>query len=270
MASTPLASVIGFLESFAPLKLAEEWDNVGLLLGDRSQKTDTIMTCLTVTPGVVGEAIEQGAGLIVSHHPLPFKPLKKITADSSTGRMVLELCKNGIALFSPHTAFDSTADGINQSLADRIGLGDVLPIREIDSFPTTGDGPVYGVGRFGSLESRSCRELCRELKGLFNLPLVKFCGDLDSQVSRIAIACGSAGQFLPDAARAGCDGLITGETNYHTCLEALAAGVSLFLLGHYGSERFAVEMLAQRLQQEFPGLSIRASQQDRDPLQYVG
>lgn len=267
-----LTSVIEFLESFAPLNLAEDWDNVGLLLGDRQREVSKVMTSLTITPSVVEEAVAGKVNLIVSHHPLPFRSLKKINGDTVAGRLILKLIENRVAVFSPHTAFDSAAGGINQSIADKLQLENIESIQPIAGM-ATGDpdtAAVPGAGRTGVLPGQpKCRILCQELKNKFGISVVKFCGDLDASVSKVGIACGSAGQLLTGASLAGCDAFITGEASFHTCLEALASGISLFLLGHYGSERFAVEMLAQKMAIEFPGLLIHASVDDRDPIQYV-
>src|SRR6187431_1498174 len=119
---TSVADFCTFLDAFAPPALAAEWDNVGLLVGDRSQKVERVMTCLTITPASAAEAIRERADLIVTHHPLPFKPLKRLTAEQPAGRMLLDLIRAGIAIHSPHTAFDSAAEGINQQLALGLGL----------------------------------------------------------------------------------------------------------------------------------------------------
>ena len=285
MKTTELQDIIAFLESFAPIGLAEEWDNVGLLLGNRRAEIHRGLTCLTITPEVVAEAIEKEAGLLVSHHPLPFHPVKKITNATVTGRMILELIRNDIAVYSPHTAFDSTDRGINQMIAERLRLKQIQPLQLIPGWSTpdsesvveSGDemsggknDMIYGVGRFGKLEPAiTCRDLGRILSDSFQLPTIKFCGDLDSPARQVGIACGAAGQFLSDSLAVGCDVFITGETNFHTCLEALANHSGLFLLGHYGSERFAVELLAEHLAQQFPKLVIEASETEQDPVQYL-
>ena len=135
-----------FLESFAPRRLAEEWDNVGLLIGDRQREVERAMTCLTITPESVEEAIERQAQLIVTHHPLPFRPLKRITADNVTGKMLLQLIEHQIAVYSPHTSFDSASSGINQRLAVGLGIIDPIPIE-----PLEGDPDSLGSGRYGKL-----------------------------------------------------------------------------------------------------------------------
>ncbi len=124
-----VAAAVEFLEQGTPLGLAAEWDNVGLLLGDRAAEVQRIMTCLTVTPASAAEAIEKSAQLIVTHHPILFRPVKRLTSATTEGRMVLALARAGVAVFSPHTAFDNAGGGINALLAGRFELRDVAPLR---------------------------------------------------------------------------------------------------------------------------------------------
>lgn len=122
-------AVVRYLEEFAPPTLAAEWDNVGLLLGDHAVEVRKIMTCLTVTPESASEAVAAEAQLIVTHHPILFRPLKRLTTATPEGRMLLSLIQVGVAVYCPHTAFDNTRDGINDQLAQRLGLLDVRPLR---------------------------------------------------------------------------------------------------------------------------------------------
>lgn len=124
-----VATVVDFLDRFAPRDLAADWDNVGLLLGERSAAVERIMTCLTVTPESAAEAVEGRADLIVTHHPIFFRGVKRLSGDTPEGRMVLGLVRAGVAVYSPHTAFDNTHGGINELLASRLGLMDVVPLR---------------------------------------------------------------------------------------------------------------------------------------------
>ena len=126
---TTVRELCQYLNQLAPLGLAEDWDNVGLLLGDESTDVARIVTCLTLTPDVADEAIAVGARLIVTHHPILFKPVKRLTANNSEGRMVLKLMRHGIAVYSPHTAYDNSPTGINQQLAERLELTDIKPLR---------------------------------------------------------------------------------------------------------------------------------------------
>src|SRR4051812_41482841 len=124
-----VAAILALLEQFAPPELAGDWDNVGLLLGDRAAEVQRVMTCLTVTPETAAEAVEAGAGLIVAHHPILFRPIKRLTTATPEGRMLLALVRAGVAVYSPHTAFDNTRGGINDALARKLGLLDVAPLR---------------------------------------------------------------------------------------------------------------------------------------------
>lgn len=126
---TTVAAILDYLERFAPRKLAADWDNVGLLLGDRATPVTKVMTCLTVTPESAAEAIAEQAQLIVSHHPILFRAVQRLTADTAEGRMLLSLIRAGVAVYSPHTAFDNTQDGINEILARKLALTDVKPLR---------------------------------------------------------------------------------------------------------------------------------------------
>ena len=108
-----LHQICDFLNEIAPTRLAEEWDNVGLLVGDRELEIQRVMTCLTITPESAEEAIEKNVGLVVSHHPLPFRPLKKITTDQTATRLLWNLIRNNICIYSTHTGFDSAKSGIN-------------------------------------------------------------------------------------------------------------------------------------------------------------
>ena len=125
----PLTTVLDHLEKLAPTRFAADWDNVGLLLGERSGGVSRLMTCLTVTPTTAQEAIDRKAELIVTHHPIFFKAAKRLTGDTAEGRMLLALARAGVAVYSPHTAFDNATDGINDLLARKLGLEEARPLR---------------------------------------------------------------------------------------------------------------------------------------------
>ena len=259
---TTVADIEQFLGRLAPLRLAESWDNVGLLVGDHRQIVERVMTCLTVTPTTAAEAIDGGASLIVTHHPLPFSPLKRLTSDTTTGQLLLNLVAARIAVYSAHTAWDSAAEGINRSLADGLKLRGVQPIVP---------HPMgQGAGRYGWLEDSvtlgSFAERVQQLLGIEGMQVV---GRDDDAFRTVGIACGSAGEMLAAARSVGCEAFVLGESRFHTCLEAEAIGMSLLLPGHYASERFAMERLAVRLVAEFPTVETWASRKERDPLRWV-
>jgi dinuclear metal center YbgI/SA1388 family protein len=257
--------VCSFLEQFAPLQLAEEWDNVGLLVGDRKATVRRVMTCLTVTPASAAEAIAEDADLVVAHHPLPFRPLLRLTRDTIPGRLLLDLIRAGVGVYSPHTAFDSAVAGINQRLAEGLSLKDVAPLHPMPDLE-----PAVGSGRFGVLEpERTVGDVARQLKAFLSIDGLQLVGDVGRVVETVAVACGSAGQFLSDARRLGCDLFVTGEASFHTCLEAEATDMAVLLTGHFASERFAVERLAGLLAERFPEVHVWVSRREKDPLRWV-
>nr|WP_158265550.1 Nif3-like dinuclear metal center hexameric protein [Blastopirellula marina] len=266
-----LNAVCEFLERFAPSQLAESWDNVGLLIGDRAQNVQGIVTCLTVTPEVVEEAIEADADLIVTHHPMPFRAIKRITSGDTVGQMLLKLIQHRIAVYSPHTAFDSCAEGINFQLAAAMGLTDIQPLIPVDLLGVSGGTSQVGTGRWGTLASGKTplAVVAETAKQATNAAMVKVVGRATSEISTIAIGCGSAGELLAAAIekKVGC--LILGETSFHTCLEAKAQNVALILVGHFASERFAVEKLASILADAFPAANVWCSRQDVNPIHFA-
>ena len=150
-------TIAAFLEQLAPSRLAEEWDNVGLLVGHRDQTVKKLMTCLTVTPASAAEAVEAGADLIVTHHPIPFAAMKRLTADTTAGRLLLDLIAARIAVYSAHTAFDSAGQGVNQRLAAGLELRGIAPLLPHPE--------GQGSGRWGWLsEPVSLKELSERLK----------------------------------------------------------------------------------------------------------
>jgi dinuclear metal center YbgI/SA1388 family protein len=259
---TTVADIAGWMQQQAPLALSESWDNTGLLLGDVSAVADRIQTCLTLTIESVDEAIQKQAKLVIAHHPLPFKPISRITTDSQAGKLLWKLASNGIAVYSPHTAWDSAEAGINTMISARLGLVTVAPLT-----PCVIEGlQNAGSGRVGSLNSPIGLDAFCELVR-HALPNCRLRGvDSGKPILRVAIACGSGGSLLSLAIRHNCDLFLTGEATFHTCLEAQAAGVSILLVGHFASEQFAMVELAKRLTQDFPKLICWASEQEKDPV----
>lgn len=260
-----IKDITAHLQQLAPLHLAESWDNVGLLIGNPAQEVERVMTCLTVTRESAAEAIAERADLIVTHHPFPFKAVKRITSETPGGRMLLDLITAGVSVYSAHTAFDSAAAGINQRLAEGLQLTEIAPL--VAGNEAT---PALGAGRYGKLsQPERIEAIASRVKSFLHIDGLHVVGDLDRNITRMAVACGSAGEFLEHAVAAGCECFLTGETRFHTCLEAEAAGITVLLPGHYASERFALECLAADLTTAFPDLRIWPSQHEADPLRWV-
>ncbi len=256
-----VSEVCEYLDQLAPVELAEDWDNVGLLVGRRTSRVQRIMTCLTLTPDVASEAVEQGIQLIISHHPVLFRGAKRVSDESREGRMLLDLIEAGVAVYSPHTRFDSAQQGVNQRLAEAFGLVDISAIRACESLPGLGSGRT---GRLGT--PAPLKEFLDTVRRVSDSRYLEYCGDDEAVVSQVGVACGSAAEFLDDAVSLGCDTFVTGEARFHSALDARGRGVNLILLGHYSSERPAIEWLAAQLGEVLTGVDVTASQVECDPL----
>ncbi|MDR2755482.1 MAG: Nif3-like dinuclear metal center hexameric protein [Planctomycetaceae bacterium] len=249
-----LKSVASYLDAEYPALLAEDWDNIGLLVGDFSATVKTIMTCLTVTPEVCEESIVKKVNLIVSHHPFPFQAMKQITSQTVEGSMLLQLISHGIAVYSPHTAHDSAKDGVNRQLAAILNLTDVMPLN------ANGSGCIGNCRQNGILLS----DLLQIIET--RLGVCSYVGDINKSVNRIAIGCGVADEFVDKAVQQKADLLLLGEARFHTCLRAQSLRLALILTGHFASEHFAVKTLAQKITVQFPEISCFPSDSEQDVI----
>ena len=274
-----VADVRQFMESLAPLDLAESWDNVGLLFGHEHVEVTTVLTCLTLTPDVAEEAIETGTQLVISHHPVLFRPVQRLTSETIEGEMLLRLAAASVAVYSPHTSFDSAIDGINQQLAELFELSAIQPLRPFESssagarrVPDTDHVDrrlTTGSGRCGDLPApTTLGRFVDSVRDRLHVAHIAFVGEGDSAILRVGIACGSAAESMCDAIESGCHVLLTGEARFHACLEARSRGIAMVLAGHYATERPGIEALAERLSNRFPEIDSVASRVESDPIHW--
>ncbi|MBL8889670.1 MAG: Nif3-like dinuclear metal center hexameric protein [Planctomycetaceae bacterium] len=281
---TTVGEIDAKLRQWAPAPLAESWDNTGLLLGDPQARVVNLMTCLTVTPPVVAEAIRRHVSLIVTHHPLPFRPLRSLTTNDDTGRLLWHLACHRVSLLSLHTRYDSARDGINQQLAEFLQLEEVQALEQKSLTDDANSSQEHvpsiniaspqtcpvGRGRWGVYsQPRPILNIADTLKQKLRVQHLQHVSSGHTEIKQVAIGCGSAGEFIKDARRLGCDLLVLGETNFHTCLEAQAARIDLLLVGHFASERFAQEVLAARLATELPATNVWCSESETDPIRWL-
>jgi dinuclear metal center YbgI/SA1388 family protein len=255
------ADIADYLDHIAPSELAESWDNTGLLLGRRQTAVQRLLTCLTLTQTVADEAVEWDARMIVTHHPILFRGTKRITDQSAEGRLLLTLAEAGIVVFSPHTRFDSCANGINQRIAESLELRDIRPMRPLLMNPETGTGrtgilptPVSRTEFLGRLQRQGCAAY------------LEYSSGHSDTVRRVAIGCGAASELLEDAVRLGCDTFVTGEARFHSVLESQSHGINLVLMGHFASEHPGIAALAAVLAKQFPTVVCRVSAREFSPL----
>lgn len=252
-----------YINSIAPFATQLDFDNAGLLVGRADAIVDNVLVALDITAEVIDEAVDMGAQLIVSHHPVIFHPLKSVTNSDTTGEKVLLLAEHHIAAICAHTNLDAAQNGVNDLLAQRLGL------TEIEQFHQDGvdeQGKPYGIGRVGVLNTGAHMDtatFAAKVKESLNAVNVRYT-DAGKEVHKVAVGGGSCGSMLADALAAGCDTFVTSDVKYDVFLEAKALGINLLDAGHFATENVVTEPLAQGLQKEFPALKVTVSKAHRE------
>lgn len=245
--------IIKAMEAYAPPELAEEWDNVGFLLGDDKKEAHRVLVALDITDQVVEEAISCKVDLIVSHHPLIFKPLDRIVATNGTGGRIIQLIRHNIAVYAAHTNLDKAKNGTNDTLFHILELNNHIPL---------GEAPG-SLGCAGDLSSpMPLKELAEMAKERLKSSYVHFVGEAGRVISRVAV-CGGAGAhpvFFKQAAKMGCQAFITGDVTYHNAQAALDMGICLIDATHDATENIVTQTVAKYLRECFPGLEVIVSE----------
>ena len=232
-----LQEIIDKIEDFAPLIMACEGDNPGLMFGKKNKEIKRVLVALDVDLSVIREATEKGADLIVTHHPLIFDPIKQINEKTTAGRCILELAESNIALYSAHTNLDSAKGGLNDIFAEKLGISGTKPI-EITY--TDENGTDYGIGRVGAIEKEmTLSEFAAFVCKAFDLPSTNFVGDGNAKVKTVAVCSGSGGSLLSDVSA---DVYVTGDIKYSGARNAADAGQNLVIAGHYETEICAMQV----------------------------
>lgn len=256
-----IADVIKVLEDFAPLSAQEKWDNSGLCIGNPDTPLNGVLIGLDCTEALVDEAIATGANLIVTHHPLLFSGLKKISADDPVGAAVIKAISSGIAVYCSHTPSDKVRGGVSFSMAEKLGLQDV-EILEPD-----GDSSSTGLGVVGNLcKPMEVNEFVALVKRAFNLHVLRCSAPVDGKVSRVAMCGGSGSEFIPDAIRKGAHAYLCGDISYHRFF--CPKGFMLMDVGHYESEIGIVEIFFTIIKKNFPTFAVRITEKDSNPIFY--
>jgi dinuclear metal center YbgI/SA1388 family protein len=251
------SQVISFFEQLAPQELTQSWDNTGLLVGSRQGAVNRILVCLDVTNASVNEAIAKKADLIVTHHPVIFKELKRLNEDDMKGKLLYSLIKNDISVYSAHTNLDYAISGVNTQLALALGINDA---------EVMGEGP----GKCGVLKQEVKLDdflLC--VKQSLNAPFLKVIGHVDSLVRKVAVFSGSFDDDLETVIESGADVLVTGDLKYHTALDALENGLCIVDAGHFSTERVVLPFIRDKLAESFKDVEVLLFEEEKDPFRLV-
>ncbi len=258
-----VSDIMDLMARIAPPSLAEDWDNCGLQVGSARWSVRQIWVALDPSLPIITTACQNHVDLLITHHPLIFKPLRTIDCHTPVGLAIESAIRHRLAIFCAHTNLDAVQDGLNDRLAGLIGLTGlrVLQRRE-QSKPDTLVSPhgPHGIGRIGTLaQPLRLRTLVAELKAKLELTSVRMAGDPDLMVMEAALCTGSGSGLMPEVLASGAQAYISGDLRYHDARDAEAANLGLIDIGHFASEHLMVDMLAKRLRQliRLRGLSVR-------------
>ena len=243
--------IYDYLNEIAPFDTAMSFDNVGLLVGDEKTVSDKVLVALDATRAVVEEAVRVGARIVVTHHPVIFEPLKALSSRS----VPYLAAQQGVTILSAHTNLDVAAGGVNDTLAEAVG---VIPCQRFDK----------DCALLGELDDyASCREMAEHLRETLGLKGLRYT-DIGRDIRTILVSCGAGGGNVGLAIQYGADAIVTGEIKHHQILMAQDNDIAVFDLGHFGSEDCIVPKLAAQLRERFSGTEFIQAEADTDGVLY--
>lgn len=256
-----------YLDGLAPFSLQMDFDNTGFLVGRGDRQVARLLVSLDITEEVVAEAAELGCQLIVSHHPVIFFPARSITDADPTGRTLLSLTERQIAAVCAHTNLDAVHGGVNDALAQKLGL---VQIEQLKQDGVDASGRPYGIGRVGNtagipMYAPAFAAFVKEALGANGVRYV----DARRPVRRVAVGGGACADMLKDALAMGCDTFVTADVKYNGFLDAKALGVNLIDAGHYPTEQVVVPVLAKWLESGFPKVEVLTTQRHKEVFSYL-
>ena len=229
------------MEEYAPLKMAESWDNVGLMLGDENACINTILTALDINDRVIDEAVNIGADMIITHHPFIFKPIKNIKYSDACGRRIIKLIKNNISVYSSHTNLDIAKGGTNDTICDILELNNVSGLIECED-------KINYLGRVGFLKNNmTLIEFSEYVKLKLKLNVISVSGDKNTIIRKVGVCTGKASNpmYMNKAKLLGCDVYLTGDVGYHDAQYALDIGLCVIDGTHYALEVCIADVLCK-------------------------
>ena len=256
---TIVADILKFIESIAPPYMKMDWDNCGLLCGRKEKEVKKILVALDPFRNVIQEAIDMGADLIVTHHPLIFvKPLMAVNEDTETGRCVLELVEHGIAAINAHTNLDLAPGGVNDVLAQTLGLQNIEIINPIEN---------YGLLRCGTADEQPLSAFLTVVKENLRCDGLRYV-DAGKAVRKVAVGGGSCADEMKEALDAGCDTFVTADVKYNQFRTAFELGLNLIDAGHFHTENPTMPVVAEKLAAQFPEVTVEFSKNHRDCMKF--
>ncbi|MCD7888394.1 MAG: Nif3-like dinuclear metal center hexameric protein [Oscillospiraceae bacterium] len=251
---TTVRDIYNYIDSFAPYRTQDSWDNSGLLVGDGDEPVTKALCALNASIPAILEAERLGCQLILTHHPVIFEPLKSL--DSTVPAALL--FKKGIACISSHTNLDSAEYGISDMMVDKLGLKNLHKIVDINrSDPVT--GRIVGYGAIGECESElTPEELAKLCKESFNCIAIKYVAG-NRNIKTVGMISGAGGSYVTNAFEMGCDAYVSGDVKQQDFIEAERLGITLIDAGHFETETIAMEYFKEKLGEKFPDIEFIVS-----------
>ena len=256
--------ILTFLETLAPRFMKMDWDNVGLLCGSRSREVTKVLVALDPFEGVCREAADFGAELIVTHHPLIFQALKSVTDETSIGRSIQLLCREGISAINAHTNLDCAPGGINDRLAATLGLSD---ISVIDPMGVDAEGREWGLLRKGAMAEQPLSNFLSIVKSALGCEGLRYV-DAGKPVRQVAVGGGACASEILEAVKAGCDTFVTSDIKYNQFWDAKDLGLNLIDAGHFHTENPVTTCLAEKIAGAFPDVAVKISETHSDCVKF--
>lgn len=258
-----VADITHAIEQYAPLRLQEEWDNCGLQTGSLLSECTGVTLCVDCTEAVVREAAAAGCNLVVSHHPLIFHGLKRLTGDNPVQRAVMAAIQLGVNVYSAHTSMDNAPGGVSARMARMLGLTDIRPLEPSQAMEGAGSGAIGTLGT-----PLTAEELAGLIKRAFGSPVVRCSTARPEAISRVAMCSGAGAFMLPQAIEAGAQAFITSDTRYH---EFMDYGADIFIadIGHFESEHCITSIFYDIIREKFPNFAVRHSVAGINPITYM-
>ena len=261
---TTVADILKFVETLAPRTMKMDWDNVGLLCGSKSTPVTKILVALDPFEHVCTEAARWGAELIVTHHPMIFRPLPNVTDETSIGRGIMTLIRNGISAVNAHTNLDQAPGGVNDVLAKRLAL---VNVEVLSPCGTTESGDSWGLLRAGEVPEQPLDAFLNRVKILLGCEGLRYVNG-GRPVRRVCVGGGSCADGMHEAIAAGCDTFVTSDVKYNQFWDAHDLGLNLIDAGHFYTENPVVPVLAEKLAAAFPEVEVKISESHRDCMKF--
>lgn len=244
-----VSDIIHVMDQIAPPYLAENWDNAGLQIGDHRWPVRTVAVALDPSREVIEEACDKKSDMLITHHPLIFKPLTCIDFRSPIGSIIKKATKHQMAIFAAHTNLDKSEGGLNDLLARRIGLQDLKVLQySNDVYPLFSIDHRQGIGRVGVLKKAiELQSFALKVKHMLDLQHITYVGSPHLVITKVAVCPGSGSSLLESFYSCGAQVYISGDLKYHDARDVEAAGLGLIDIGHFPSEYLVVEELVKRL-----------------------